>query len=404
MSMVYKYRPIELEQIKDSVNIADYDNLLLKRRGFCVSPFNKKEGIVLLLSGGLDSVGLWIQLLSKYNLQVFPLYLYSHNLNTAPYRAIQHYASILKSRFPDNFEPVKVWKTSVPLFIYSRLKRNLATKMNINMVLHNLTYNSEKKKHVPIVPNQPSRLGMFVFSAFEYALSLSYQRHDQISKIIYALTPEEDKIRGSELPAIRLFSLLLCELTRDNHWEVLAPIEKQNGFFIKKNQLVGHCEKIGIDLSRSWSCGRSDRYHCGACFNCFHRKKAFHDAGVEDKTKYHDSKLRQIFAWFYWVCQGIWFKSLIRANRHTSPSTFSLIKKMKINPHLQWLKENNKLFLFNEAKGYVDELQGTVVVIWQSLTKKPQSAEELVSKNEHNRKIIISFLRDALKNNYVVFE
>lgn len=402
--MVYKHRPIKPEKSKDILHLADYDNLLVKRRGFPASAFRKNEDVVLLLSGGLDSIGLWIYLLSKFQARVFPLYLYRNGLNTSPYRAIQYYENLLKSRFPENFQPVKVQKTNSPLFIYSRLKRDFSAKLNLHTMLHNLSYDPDKKKYVPVLPNQPSRLGIFVFTAFEYALGLSLKYHREIGKIVYALTPEEDMIRGSELPLIRLFSLTLCELTRDNHWEVLAPIDKPNGFYLKKRQLVDYCFRLGLNLDRTWSCGKSDRYHCGSCFNCFHRKKAFHEAGIEDRTLYRPSKLRHTLSHLYWKWQRFKFNLLKNNDKSTIPNTFSLTKKIHVNPHLQWLKEKNKLYIFNETRGYIEEFEGSGVGIWDLLVKKPQSPTEIIRKKIQDKQQIITFLRQVLKDNYVMYE
>ena len=46
--------------------------------------------------------------------------------------------------------------------------------------------------------------------------------------------------------------------------------------------------KLGVPYEDTWSCYRNNAKHCGKCESCNNRKKAFHQAGIADPTKYED--------------------------------------------------------------------------------------------------------------------
>ena len=43
---------------------------------------------------------------------------------------------------------------------------------------------------------------------------------------------------------------------------------------------------LGEEIFKTWSCYSQSSIHCGACESCNNRKKAFRDAGMQDRTRY----------------------------------------------------------------------------------------------------------------------
>ena len=55
-----------------------------------------------------------------------------------------------------------------------------------------------------------------------------------------------------------------------------------------KGGIVRTGHELGVDFSRTYSCYKGGRIHCGACSTCLERREAFREAGIPDPTVYAD--------------------------------------------------------------------------------------------------------------------
>ncbi len=55
-----------------------------------------------------------------------------------------------------------------------------------------------------------------------------------------------------------------------------------------KANIVTLGQELGVDFSKTWSCYTAGKIHCGICPTCVERKKAFKVAGIEDPTEYEE--------------------------------------------------------------------------------------------------------------------
>ncbi len=55
---------------------------------------------------------------------------------------------------------------------------------------------------------------------------------------------------------------------------------------ITKGEIASHGKALGIDYSKTWSCYKGGKIHCGKCATCIERKEALQSAGIQDTTKY----------------------------------------------------------------------------------------------------------------------
>jgi len=65
--------------------------------------------------------------------------------------------------------------------------------------------------------------------------------------------------------------------------EVIRPFVSMS-----KDEIAKKGHMLGIDFSKTWSCYKGKNIHCGKCGTCVERKEAFQLAGLEDPTVYEE--------------------------------------------------------------------------------------------------------------------
>lgn len=66
-----------------------------------------------------------------------------------------------------------------------------------------------------------------------------------------------------------------------NNVHIFAPYT-----LISKGAIAARGKALKVDYTKTWSCYKGGRIHCGKCGTCVERKEAMEYAGIKDKTKY----------------------------------------------------------------------------------------------------------------------
>lgn len=67
------------------------------------------------------------------------------------------------------------------------------------------------------------------------------------------------------------------------HIKIVAPYTS-----ISKADIAAKGKQIGVDYTKTWSCYKGGKKHCGKCGTCVERKEALQLAGIEDLTEYQN--------------------------------------------------------------------------------------------------------------------
>lgn len=57
---------------------------------------------------------------------------------------------------------------------------------------------------------------------------------------------------------------------------------------MRKEDIAARGHALGVDFKKTWSCYKGEDIHCGKCGTCVERKEAFLLAGLSDPTEYKD--------------------------------------------------------------------------------------------------------------------
>jgi len=67
------------------------------------------------------------------------------------------------------------------------------------------------------------------------------------------------------------------------HINIYAPYTS-----LSKTDIAKIGKTLGIDYSKTYSCYKGGKKHCGKCGTCVERKEALRDAGIDDPTEYEE--------------------------------------------------------------------------------------------------------------------
>jgi len=276
--------PALQENFEDKLVLKNLNSIFAKKRGYSFKIPQKNSAVVLLLSGGLDSIGIWHLLLAKYRLKVYPLHIVDDTAGGKEnqIKSIKHYSAIFKRQFPLHFQN--------PIFNKKEIFRLKNTRIILDpeVYLANLARMGRYDiKYQPLISPTPTRLYDYVFLAYEYILSLKLRNKINVDTIFVSFVPDDNRYsRETTLTALRAMNLFCCMVVGDWKWQITGPMEKDEGFYFTKADLIRFAVKNNLNLGNTWSCSLDLIRQCGMCYMCRRRRGVFRAINMIDPTPY----------------------------------------------------------------------------------------------------------------------
>lgn len=213
---------------------------------------------LIILSGGMDSITLLYQRASEIALAITFNYGSNHNQREAEMAAL-------------NCKELGIEHIVIPLdFIHQYFKSSLLEGAEAIPEGH---YAEENMKSTVV----PFRNGIMLSIACGIAESRSLKQV-LIANHYGDHTIYPDCRKGF----IEAMSAAMAQGTYDGI-KISAPYTS-----ILKTDIAVIGKELGIDYSKTYSCYKGGKKHCGKCGTCVERKEALRDAGITDPTEYEN--------------------------------------------------------------------------------------------------------------------
>lgn len=370
------------------------------------------KSVILLTSGGLDSIGLWLLLMAKYGLNVYPIYCYPEGLESPNQtKSISFFTHLFNKRFPKLFRQPE---TVVLPRGFSFRENAIEVKNSLSLLIPNLYQTKDGGIRAAVI-NNPTRIFDYISQAISLALKLKYEKKVMVTTIITGFIPEDGiATREPTLSVLRSINLTLSLIMGDFNYQIMAPIDKESGFYYKKSSLIRHAIEHKVPIEKTWSCLEKGKRHCGVCTSCRMRKEAFKLSGKKDLTIYRLT-LAKIAPFLRKIANRTKIKlrplsNIFQQNRKIIITDDS---RFYINPLIEWdVLDGGIVYRMNRQTGLLDCLNDTGSLIWLHIKKNPRiSLSELVFHMDreypHMRRSKLSkdvalFLSEAVMEKYLI--
>ncbi len=280
--------------------IVDIESTLKKKRGYVFRMPAKGESVILLLSGGLDSISAWGILMQEFGLHVYPISFDRSEPRAPRERAAIHYFSkYYAGKFPKLFhEPIRINLGLDQISINSKQNSDQVHPAFILEKFSRLKNNNFNSKFFT------SEQALLPIYGKQYAEFLHATQNLNINTIFNAVLPTDGLISDFQrFTALRESMFNLCVNSGDFKWQFTSLFfEKETQLLLEKSAIIRWAVTQQLPIEHTWSCYLAGKYQCGAdCIACYARKKAFGEAGVIDKTIYRT-------VYYQNITQKIWHK------------------------------------------------------------------------------------------------
>lgn len=211
---------------------------------------------LMVLSGGMDSVTMLFEYQSSIDLAVF--FNYGSNHNSRELASARYHAAKL------DIELVEIDLSFIGEYFHSSLLEGADA-------IPEGDYDFDNMKSTVV----PFRNGIMLAAAAGLAESRG------LTRIMIANHAGDHALYPDCRSAfIKAMATAISEGTYDNIM-LYAPYT-----LLTKSQIAERGKNLGIDYSRTYSCYKGGKRHCGKCGTCIERRQALAEAGIEDHTEY----------------------------------------------------------------------------------------------------------------------
>ncbi len=406
---VFQRYNFEDKKLKSSL-----DKILIGHRGHTFKLPEKGSPVLLIVSGGIDSIMLWFTLLRKFKLVVYPIHFIGQQSIAGENMSVAFFYRFFKKKYPELVKSIHYVPIRYNFSFTDRKNRQLISD-NAQLLVKNLFQSKETGNKKVMLIDYPVRFAYYSLAAYEYSLKL-LAKGIKVNTVLTGIVPDDGfTIRESTLTVLRALNVYLCAILGNWDWQISGFLERKAGLFYTKKQEIHDAIKYGVPLEKTWSCNYSLLRHCGVCNACKNRKQGFKDANSVDPTRYLISKShiqivkkiqKTIYAFLHIFSFMRW------KNSKTSPLDMNVKQKIKLNPQSRYYIENGTSYIYDHKNGTLLKLNKMGGEIISAIIKKKNIIlKDLLfqivkpyesSEKKRVKKDVLSFIKTMMKKNIIV--
>lgn len=360
--------------------------------------------VVLLVSGGFDSIALWFYLMDRYGYEVYPLYCVDKkNRKENEEKAIAHYSKIFHDTFPNNIHPVR----KIP--INAKFTFRSASMKNVNpldVIAPHLFVSADGTIQNTLL-STPFRLLHYVIAAHNVLMEEKYHNNTDIKAIFVGFVGNDKVTRESTLSVVMTINLFVSLVLGEYKYRFIAPIDKSLKFHLSKEDLARYALDHNLDIYKTWSCDSGLSEQCGVCISCSVRKQTFKNIGIRDQTVYLSShsvqRIKQL--------PRVMLSTLKNHLSRKKTQSFGPTSSITISPDAYSKKINNILYRFEKKNGHIEKLNETAEIIWTEICKRKKIKVDRLYSALHEyyprvnknklRRDIDEFIHQSIQKNFI---
>ena len=261
-----------LKIVKDNqknfdINKKKIEDILINERGYLVS-IKKNDSVVLLVSGGLDSIITMAYIVEKFDINVYPLFIKrGARAEKKELESAQYYVKLYKERYGDRIKDLFILDDEdIPA---KQLKSE---------------FPQERLKAI----GHPLRNSTLQNYAVMYATYVNAKYNENVRTILTGSVGDDTTCPELSILSLRSQTLNVCINLGDWNWQITSPLidlELTPKILFKRDLILWAKEK-GISLSKTRTCVSDSEISDGTCNECKRRLKVFRELGLKDEIEY----------------------------------------------------------------------------------------------------------------------
>lgn len=242
------------------------ENILLNERDF-ITRVEENTPIVLLVSGGLDSIVSISYIIETFKSEIYPLFI-RRGARAEKYEieSALYYVDFYKRKYPGKIHDLFVLTADIPSSV---LKKDFP-KERINAIGH------------------PLRNSTLQNYAVMYATYLNGKFDTSISTIFTGSVGDDTTCPELSILSLRAQTLNVCLNLGDWMWQITSPLIDPllSSKTVYKRDLILWTKEKNIPLNKTRTCVSDTPIADGTCNECKRRLKVFESLNMQDEIPY----------------------------------------------------------------------------------------------------------------------